>query len=180
MTPTDTPRPDDSSSTSSSSPAPGFHQASQIVSSVTSALASLRMAARARWNGPRMRLLRRMSARLLDRYPPLSPAPEGVWPSVALAIVGVMALAFTIFFSAYLFARHDAYMTHAEDLGIMDQALWNTLHGAPLHQTICDRVTDNNCLGDVSRLAIQDRKSTRLNSSHPSISYAVFCLKKKK
>src|SRR5438876_6764810 len=35
-----------------------------------------------------------------------------------------------------------------------------------------------------SRLALhgqaQDRKSTRLNSSHPSISYAVFCLKKKK
>src|SRR5690348_17981249 len=26
----------------------------------------------------------------------------------------------------------------------------------------------------------EDRKSTRLNSSHPSISYAVFCLKKKK
>src|SRR5690348_107142 len=26
---------------------------------------------------------------------------------------------------------------------------------------------------------ISDRKSTRLNSSHPSISYAVFCLKKK-
>src|SRR5438067_5770988 len=27
---------------------------------------------------------------------------------------------------------------------------------------------------------IKDRKSTRLNSSHVSISYAVFCLKKKK
>src|SRR5438876_4493095 len=27
---------------------------------------------------------------------------------------------------------------------------------------------------------LKDRKSTRLNSSHPSISYAVFCLKKKK
>src|SRR5437868_15387461 len=27
---------------------------------------------------------------------------------------------------------------------------------------------------------IRDRKSTRLNSSHVSISYAVFCLKKKK
>src|SRR5690348_17576547 len=27
--------------------------------------------------------------------------------------------------------------------------------------------------------AKRDRKSTRLNSSHPSISYAVFCLKKK-
>src|SRR3989442_9531140 len=29
-------------------------------------------------------------------------------------------------------------------------------------------------------LAISDRKSTRLNSSHVRISYAVFCLKKKK
>src|SRR5207249_7712752 len=28
--------------------------------------------------------------------------------------------------------------------------------------------------------AVRDRKSTRLNSSHVSISYAVFCLKKKK
>src|SRR2546430_12459060 len=27
--------------------------------------------------------------------------------------------------------------------------------------------------------ALQDRKSTRLNSSHSQISYAVFCLKKK-
>src|SRR2546430_6745723 len=30
------------------------------------------------------------------------------------------------------------------------------------------------------RSAEQDRKSTRLNSSHSQISYAVFCLKKKK
>ncbi|HEU4781768.1 MAG TPA: DUF2079 domain-containing protein [Ktedonobacterales bacterium] len=119
-----------------------------------SSLTSLRAAARARWNALRLRPVRRTMARLLNRYPPLSPAPEGIWPRVALGIVGVMALAFTIFFSVYLFARHDAYMTHAEDLGIMDQALWNTLHGAPLHQTICDRVTDNNCLGDISRLAI--------------------------
>src|SRR3712207_8664390 len=29
-------------------------------------------------------------------------------------------------------------------------------------------------------LALEDRKSTRLNSSHANISYAVFCLKKKK
>src|SRR5438477_3678536 len=32
----------------------------------------------------------------------------------------------------------------------------------------------------VTRAAVEDRKSTRLNSSHMSISYAVFCLKKKK
>src|SRR3712207_3399458 len=31
-----------------------------------------------------------------------------------------------------------------------------------------------------TRLTRQDRKSTRLNSSHANISYAVFCLKKKK
>src|SRR5436305_11711703 len=30
------------------------------------------------------------------------------------------------------------------------------------------------------RIAVEDRKSTRLNSSHVRISYAVFCLKKKK
>src|SRR3712207_8198451 len=31
-----------------------------------------------------------------------------------------------------------------------------------------------------NRSSTQDRKSTRLNSSHANISYAVFCLKKKK
>src|SRR5690349_22883670 len=31
-----------------------------------------------------------------------------------------------------------------------------------------------------ARFWLQDRKSTRLNSSHVEISYAVFCLKKKK
>src|SRR3712207_7058365 len=30
------------------------------------------------------------------------------------------------------------------------------------------------------RFRVRDRKSTRLNSSHANISYAVFCLKKKK
>src|SRR5690348_17718719 len=35
-------------------------------------------------------------------------------------------------------------------------------------------------MGGTYREAALDRKSTRLNSSHPSISYAVFCLKKKK
>src|SRR5690349_23748823 len=34
------------------------------------------------------------------------------------------------------------------------------------------------CSGEV--LLVEDRKSTRLNSSHVEISYAVFCLKKKK
>src|SRR3712207_8519840 len=33
--------------------------------------------------------------------------------------------------------------------------------------------------GVVGRVGAEDRKSTRLNSSHANISYAVFCLKKK-
>src|SRR3712207_7382515 len=33
---------------------------------------------------------------------------------------------------------------------------------------------------EVGRRGARDRKSTRLNSSHANISYAVFCLKKKK
>src|SRR5947209_14314651 len=34
--------------------------------------------------------------------------------------------------------------------------------------------------GQILIMTRQDRKSTRLNSSHANISYAVFCLKKKK
>src|SRR5216684_3402929 len=39
---------------------------------------------------------------------------------------------------------------------------------------------DYEILGELARGGMGDRKSTRLNSSHGYISYAVFCLKKKK
>ncbi len=68
--------------------------------------------------------------------------------------MALLAAGFTVFFTAYLFGQHDAFHTNAEDMGIMTQALWNTTHGAPLHQTICNIISDTNCLGDVSRLAI--------------------------
>src|SRR3712207_9016901 len=42
----------------------------------------------------------------------------------------------------------------------------------------CDEYYSWNALTGLVRAA--DRKSTRLNSSHANISYAVFCLKKKK
>src|SRR3712207_7462797 len=38
----------------------------------------------------------------------------------------------------------------------------------------------HNVRNDEGRYMLTDRKSTRLNSSHANISYAVFCLKKKK
>src|SRR2546422_1689592 len=43
------------------------------------------------------------------------------------------------------------------------------------------RFTEPNDFGILDHhIALRDRKSTRLNSSHGYISYAVFCLKKKK
>src|SRR3712207_9078407 len=60
-------------------------------------------------------------------------------------------------------------------------------------QTRVDRIVAGVVLGEAQvevgdcapvwgprRLGCRDRKSTRLNSSHANISYAVFCLKKKK
>src|SRR3712207_8465480 len=49
--------------------------------------------------------------------------------------------------------------------------------GPPRHRDlhVSDEAEDAQC-----RVGSRDRKSTRLNSSHANISYAVFCLKKKK
>src|SRR3989442_11894956 len=57
-----------------------------------------------------------------------------------------------------------------------------TCEHAPLHRGQVLRLVDEH-VPVRSRLAVErtgDRKSTRLNSSHVRISYAVFCLKKKK
>src|SRR5690349_23124716 len=43
-----------------------------------------------------------------------------------------------------------------------------------------DAQRDDDHRADHSEELLEDRKSTRLNSSHVEISYAVFCLKKKK
>src|SRR5690606_41355006 len=54
----------------------------------------------------------------------------------------------------------------------------------PFDQPIVDVLLDIRSASGQQRyqvsLLAQDRKSTRLNSSHVKISYAVFCLKKKK
>src|SRR5256885_5610046 len=49
--------------------------------------------------------------------------------------------------------------------------------GEPVSLARCRRAAGTATAGEADRL---DRKSTRLNSSHLVISYAVFCLKKKK
>src|SRR3712207_9007544 len=56
------------------------------------------------------------------------------------------------------------------------------LCGVPviLHEQNAVAGLTNVWLSKIARRVLQDRKSTRLNSSHANISYAVFCLKKKK
>src|SRR5256885_17233443 len=50
----------------------------------------------------------------------------------------------------------------------------------PVRLRPVQRLADDGVLVDeLLRLVLRDRKSTRLNSSHLVISYAVFCLKKK-
>src|SRR3712207_7950626 len=48
-----------------------------------------------------------------------------------------------------------------------------------LRRTGRERPSDPHSAEPVAAAASEDRKSTRLNSSHANISYAVFCLKKK-
>src|SRR2546430_12005981 len=61
----------------------------------------------------------------------------------------------------------------AVELSTMD----GVLHGIARDQRYGQEVALTDVVLDGNRL---DRKSTRLNSSHSQISYAVFCLKKKK
>src|SRR3989442_5522066 len=49
-----------------------------------------------------------------------------------------------------------------------------------LHLRACGESPGTADAMGIGVVAIRDRKSTRLNSSHVRISYAVFCLKKKK
>src|SRR2546430_2975654 len=72
---------------------------------------------------------------------------------------------------------------------------YTTLFRSHAHAAACRGGLGGRCIGvdaavhvqaptgaqaTLDRLGLVDRKSTRLNSSHSQISYAVFCLKKKK
>src|SRR5699024_11426052 len=66
--------------------------------------------------------------------------------------------------------------THCHGRGVCAQALAGQGFGYSTGRS--SRPREDLCV-PISAL-LSDRKSTRLNSSHVSISYAVFCLKKKK
>src|SRR5689334_24185623 len=60
------------------------------------------------------------------------------------------------------------------------KAFWREAHSARRDRDRARRRNPCRLLVRMDARGTRDRKSTRLNSSHSSISYAVFCLKKKK
>src|SRR2546430_13137224 len=71
-----------------------------------------------------------------------------------------------------IFDEHHVAITGAEDRGARHRerrARWGPEPNGGVHPRL-----------EECRAVGKDRKSTRLNSSHSQISYAVFCLKKKK
>ncbi len=89
-------------------------------------------------------------------YPAPEPMPRTPLFWVAMGLVGLMVLLFSGFFIVFVTSRQDAFLTAAEDMGNMDQAVWSIVHGQILHQTICNVVSDTNCYSaaGVSRFAI--------------------------
>src|SRR5438874_7304706 len=69
----------------------------------------------------------------------------------------------------YTLSLHDALPIFVQVLLELDELVMEVAEAAAAGNGLVEHGT-----------AAQDRKSTRLNSSHVEISYAVFCLKKKK
>src|SRR3712207_8203731 len=99
------------------------------------------------------------------RSPPKSPP----FPSTTLfrseVLAGLAATAAEALFRRHLPPAQAALEAHALPFGLAAAVLF-------LRQAIDPAAGD--------QFMVIDRKSTRLNSSHANISYAVFCLKKKK
>src|SRR3712207_7551076 len=75
---------------------------------------------------------------------------------------------YTTLFRSHI-SREDKAGTFARRVQREGEALWVLLLDVPGVE----------CTNNGAERAHRDRKSTRLNSSHANISYAVFCLKKK-
>src|SRR2546422_7016117 len=85
---------------------------------------------------------------------------------------------FSIFFSFFFFFN-DTATTEIYTLSLHDALPISVRASLRSSQDISTLLVIDAQLKGMTR-AIRDRKSTRLNSSHGYISYAVFCLKKKK
>src|SRR5438445_6772109 len=93
--------------------------------------------------------------------------------SCLLDVVLFFVLSDTATTEIYTLSLHDALPILKHGPADVDESTdtWDSIDWLVKH------VPNNN--GRVGMWGISDRKSTRLNSSHANISYAVFCLKKK-
>src|SRR5439155_22551563 len=83
------------------------------------------------------------------------------------------------FYIIFLFFFNDTATTEIYTLSLHDALpIYNPRIDELLLKLFCGDVVATDIVHWV--LGTEDRKSTRLNSSHVAISYAVFCLKKKK
>src|SRR2546427_912012 len=81
----------------------------------------------------------------------------------------------------YTLSLHDALPIYAENAEFLPQGAPRVTGRAAIRSAWAQMLTAPNVSLTTETLgAVRDRKSTRLNSSHSQISYAVFCLKKKK
>ncbi len=55
--------------------------------------------------------------------------------SLATVLLWLLIILYAVHFGALSTTMHDSFLTHAADLGNMDQPIWNTLHGHWLQET---------------------------------------------
>src|SRR5260221_8041510 len=96
---------------------------------------------------------------------------------------------FVFLYSFFFFFFNDTATTEIYTLSLHDALPIYKMHEPFGHGRVVDAVHARDPRADVDKEIAagldqvepcEDRKSTRLNSSHTVISYAVFCLKKKK
>src|SRR3712207_7341117 len=88
----------------------------------------------------------------------------------------------TLFPYTTLFRSQAGLAWYSSDLDLYTFTTQTTYRGGPISLLTSLVLLAPSISGFVTRLhdrGHRDRKSTRLNSSHANISYAVFCLKKK-
>src|SRR5690606_41905700 len=105
-------------------------------------------------------------------------SPSSIYPSLTHSLIYLL-LVLSFFFihtptpAIYTLSLHDALPISRHRLRL-DAVHRHVLRPHPARRPAKPRLRVRHPAAD------QDRKSTRLNSSHVKISYAVFCLKKKK